>query len=334
MDAEALGHLAGIIKHYSKVAVDASTDMDWHQVSGDGHAGDLIKWKSYRISRFIGKAFSTMQLIQAFPSFPFLEKLSLLLLNSCGAAEVFEFAASRPSLIHLDIEASNVRHYSWLVTTWMAQDLLQWSVSQPVRVFRMREITCVNASDPSAILTSILGKALLETFQFVENHNGSLFKFQTKHERSLGDMLLAFDVSREFPAGFNADHVIEYVYFFRDLVETKTTRLCLRSLHNVDFETAWAVLKPMIEKSKVEELCIEMSMLTTERMFQVVDTIRSISRLRLIAIGSCFDFNAVVELMAGAPVSSEDNRRRSSGQTNNRKPRWTVDSACLLCYLI
>ncbi|CAK4146685.1 unnamed protein product, partial [Aphanomyces euteiches] len=86
--------------------------------------------------------------------------------------------------------------------------------------------------------------------------------------------------------GCNIDYVSSYIHFFHQLIEKRVKTLTLCSIESVGFETAWAILKPILENSKVEELKIEDCDLSMARMNQVIDAIRNVSTLRSLFIGN------------------------------------------------
>ncbi|CAK4143067.1 unnamed protein product [Aphanomyces euteiches] len=193
LDAEALVHLASIVKYYSHLMVDQTTDVDrilqhiapntsiiWNQFQGSANAKDLIKWKSLRIIRFRGDIYAE-ELIKALPSLPHLEEINRIHLNASSATDVFKFAAASPSLQHLYITTSNVPSARWRITTSMAQDLVQWSTARPVRVFGMEKFSWKHDADRQTVLTSVLANPALESFYFLEYHHGTLFKFEAKY---------------------------------------------------------------------------------------------------------------------------------------------------------
>ncbi|KAH9138300.1 hypothetical protein AeRB84_017367 [Aphanomyces euteiches] len=150
MTAEALGHLAAIIKHYSEVAVDGRTNLKWIHKHIDPKTSitwkeswdwprpkALIKWKSCRITRLQEQSIYQMDdFVLALQSLPYLEEILERDVDTTTAIDVFQFAASSSFLRHLDVHTSELPHHEHCtISTSMAKDLLQWIVSQPFQVF-------------------------------------------------------------------------------------------------------------------------------------------------------------------------------------------------------
>ncbi|KAH9121865.1 hypothetical protein AeMF1_006579, partial [Aphanomyces euteiches] len=280
--------------------IGPNTCIAWNPNFWSGKLDDIAKWKSCRITRFVG---NTKQLIEASPSLPFLEEITSSFLNASSAIDVFRLAVSCQSVQHLDLRTYNLpRHEHCTITTSLANDLFEWSLSRPVRGFRMKEFTWENDSDRQKILTSVLQHTTLEHFEFLEfDDNAS--KFEATYNRQIGELCLAFSIFSPQNLEDTMDRFTSYLDFFRHLLEKSVKKLCLRSIDSIGFETAWTKLTPMLDHSNVEELDIQECRLTTTRMNQVADSIQNLARLEKISVSSYVDCDGVVALIKGSPVS-------------------------------
>ncbi|CAK4640701.1 unnamed protein product, partial [Aphanomyces euteiches] len=286
---------------------------------GSANAKDLFKWKSLRIIRFRGDIYAE-ELVKALPSLPHLEEINRIHLNASSATDVFKFAAASPSLQHLYITTSNVPNARWRITTSMAQDLVHWSTARPVRVFGMEKFSWKHDADRQTVLTSVLANPALESFYFLEYHHGTLFKFEAKYNKSHDELCLGFFFSFPMDPGCNVDYVSSYIHFFHQLIEKRVKTLTLRSIESVGFETARAILKPILENSKVEELKIDDCDLTMARMNQVIDAICNVSTLRSLFIGHDVCCKRLTALIHGAPASMR--RIALQQDINFRNKQW------------
>ncbi|KAF0731398.1 hypothetical protein Ae201684P_006921 [Aphanomyces euteiches] len=122
--------------------------------------------------------------------------------------------------------------------------------------------------------------------------------------------------------GCNIDYVSSYIHFFHQLIEKRVKTLTLCSIESVGFETAWAILKPILENSKVEELKIEDCDLSMARMNQVIDAIRNVSTLRSLFIGN----DVCREGLNGAYPWSTRVHEKNSVAAGHKFPQQTVES--------
>ncbi|KAH9090257.1 hypothetical protein LEN26_018906 [Aphanomyces euteiches] len=145
MDEESLQYVQGVAKYYTKVFVDDKIDVDWFScnfgpetsiiyLGSDVGPSTLIKWKGFRITAVNYLCRERSKFVESLSYLNYLKSLTLYECTVEMAATIFKFAAMSSSLRRLKL-ATFARAYDGqcTVTTSMANDLLQWIISQPIQ---------------------------------------------------------------------------------------------------------------------------------------------------------------------------------------------------------
>ncbi|KAH9134806.1 hypothetical protein LEN26_006677 [Aphanomyces euteiches] len=138
----------------------------------------------------------------------------------------------------------------------MGENIIKWSQSRPIQIFRLKEFTWESPDLRRRVLSAVLMNPALKSFLFYDFGaiGGATFNRQSKS--------LAF----KFP---NIPHQIDderidedFIELFQPLIEAKVKHLSLIFLRAVDFAAVWKILKPSLQLCHLEKLSLVYCKLT------------------------------------------------------------------------
>ncbi|KAH9144134.1 hypothetical protein AeRB84_011907 [Aphanomyces euteiches] len=269
-------HLEGIAKYYAQVTVHNKTDLAWIHHYCDPSVSirwigriDLSReWTSLRIIS-LEVNFSCAYFVRALQALPFLEDIYRWNCSLKSAEAVFEYAASSLYLreVGLRKECDSRGINSSVITALMGENIIKWSQSRPIQIFRLKEFTWESPDLRRRVLSAVLMNPALKSFLFYDFGaiGGATFNRQSKS--------LAF----KFP---NIPHQIDderidedFIELFQPLIEAKVKHLSLIFLRAVDFAAVWKILKPSLQLCHLGKLSLVYCKLTGSDLTQIVQTI-------------------------------------------------------------
>ncbi|KAH9101934.1 hypothetical protein AeMF1_021380 [Aphanomyces euteiches] len=255
-------------KYYAQVTVHNKTDLAWaHRPLA------RMDISSYHITGAL----------------PFLEDIYRWNCSLKSAEAVFEYAASSLYLreVGLRKECDSRGINSSVITALMGENIIKWSQSRPIQIFRLKEFTW---ESPDLRRRSFL-------FYDFGAIGGATFNRQSKS--------LAF----KFP---NIPHQIDderidedFIELFQPLIEAKVKHLSLIFLRAVDFAAVWKILKPSLQLCHLEKLSLVYCKLTGSDLTQIVQTIHEVETIAALDIlgTDCISANGVESVLISAPPS-------------------------------
>ncbi|KAG9399831.1 hypothetical protein AC1031_011252 [Aphanomyces cochlioides] len=183
--------------------------------------------------------------------------LRILDWNTCSpsiSSAIFKFAASSKSLRELILITPECRSNNHCtMTPSMANDLVKWIGTQPVRALYMANFTWANQDMRDKIITDVLDKSTLERFTLVERDTNA-FVHEAVFNLSLN--YLAFNFRYETYFRLNSfvielDSLNGFISLFRTLLHTRVSRVCVRG---AAFTYVWQILAPLLLESQVKTL--------------------------------------------------------------------------------
>ncbi|CAK4082422.1 unnamed protein product [Aphanomyces euteiches] len=274
-------HLEGIVKLYSKVLVNLTTDVAWfrqialptvavhwtctHLRSKSRPFVDLNtinQWKNFQIVSIDKEAVNPKLVFETLSCLEYLSEISWQFSEHEMAVALFQYAASSSSLRKLDLESvATCIFFSSSVTTTMstsmANDLLTWVVSQPVQFISMKGYMWENNDLRQQIVTSALEKPTLERF-VMEEINASKWKILGKFNRRKKLALLEFSGPRDGGyEGLDLDKLRGFIKGFRPILVDDIETLYILGIKYVGHCNIWPTLAPLLKQSKVKILIME-----------------------------------------------------------------------------
>ncbi|KAH9144129.1 hypothetical protein AeRB84_011902 [Aphanomyces euteiches] len=255
LDAASCTHVEGIVKYYAQVTVNSKMDVAWFRQFGhpttsirwDGPIDALNEWKSFRITSLTNRL-DYDQLVQAFQVLPYLEVFNRSNSNPRIAAIIFQFAASSSSLCHLELsnEFDLLRKNYCTITTNMAQDIIAWGRSCPVRVFQMRHFAWESPNLRDEVLRAVLNNPTLHVFNFCEEDDETLLTFEAVYDRSNRRLTLSYSGGYG-SSNVEDDYLAGYLGLVRHLIATEIRELSLMLLDSVTFSKMWTAMTPLLQ---------------------------------------------------------------------------------------
>ncbi|KAG9399914.1 hypothetical protein AC1031_011379 [Aphanomyces cochlioides] len=312
MNRASLIHLARIAKYFPRVIVDDQTDLDWCRkymdrltpihythVSERVDAASLRKWADFRItsiyvrwhSHYLGGVFSYLD---------HLVDLSWKTFTAEEATVIFKFAASSPSLLHLNLTYNGDR--PCCITTSMANDLLQWIASRQIRDIRIVSFTWEAPSLRHKVVATALEKRSMDRFQISETDPSTL-KFTGVYNKSETILNTRFECFVEIH-GDNLDEDVkrEILAPFQALLETKLNVWVIEVWGKVGFGVVSTIVLPLLQESRVQVLKIKDPALTLENIVEIAEGIQGHPTVReLIVSGDTLPFPWAKYLIQSVP---------------------------------
>ncbi|KAH9160689.1 hypothetical protein LEN26_001735 [Aphanomyces euteiches] len=289
-------HVENIAKYYSKVSVDQTTDLEWflHHINPNASVywkrtfkfmivdpETLRKWRQVRLTDIDLDTFYPDKSIIA--ALSYLDHLVVLRWNLCTeavATAILEFAASSTTVRELVIASSEDDYeYRCMMTTPMVADLVKWITSQPIRGLSLDAFTWYSLSLKRDVLTAAFECLTLDYFCFDEIDQRYL-AYEAVYNRRKSQLSFDFgDTNLYHSEPFHAEPLSEFICHFKETPWHIKSIFVTVTFSNC-FVMAWKILLPILLRSNVEVLVIQLDNFTQDETALIIETIGQLSTVR------------------------------------------------------
>ncbi|KAG9399903.1 hypothetical protein AC1031_011368 [Aphanomyces cochlioides] len=279
-------HVEAIASYYSRLGVDAKTDVDWFRCYADPAAKvwmtatcrtgfDMTvfsKWKQTRIFWFDLTVLKPDQFLEALS---YLQHLEMIYWPHCTpelTMALCQYAASSLSLVDLIMETESHGNDHCTITTSMTDYLLKWIEARPINLFSLENFSWENQRLRCAVVEAALKQEMLKNFTLQET-NETNYRFRADYDTEKRQLTLDFlDAIPDLDLLINFDNLSCLTNIFRILIQANVQKLCLTNLQEVDFEPIWMIVAPLLEYSQVEVLEINHKVYSYYDAIQIAQT--------------------------------------------------------------
>ncbi|CAK4689752.1 hypothetical protein LEN26_006680 [Aphanomyces euteiches] len=337
-EESSLVHLEPIIKHYSEVAVNDMTQVEWFCPLIDPTTRitwtprrrrldptDLVPWKSFRITRVDPWFEDCNQPLQTLLLLPHLEEIDCNNCNNQTAEAIFKFAATSSNLRSLKVRTGQRSSSPAWITSEMADDIMQWNISRPIEVFRLWKFKWDSQALRDQVVASVLGNPALEEFTLDETLDDiGNYGFCAYYNRE--DHSLKFTLSDANDNQASAiDQFTPAMAVFAQLLRTKITKFCLVESWIKKSHRIWSILAPLLQECPLETLSLELTTFTVDDVRIVTQVFANFPTLKAICLLNLeMSFKAAKLFLQTAPASVKIVSIRSKGATRYSNKEWRV----------
>ncbi|KAG9399934.1 hypothetical protein AC1031_011399 [Aphanomyces cochlioides] len=315
MDETSRIHVEGIVKYYTRVAVDSKTDLAWFRQFGHlmksiewmEQTDTLGEWKSFRITSLLSIPYQPDQLTQAFDDLPYLEEVACFNCTARLGEIICNYVATSSSLqrIYLCATDQPAGEYT-TITKSMGNDLLKCIRPQPIKVFNMENFTWESTEMRDQVVRSVLSNPALQQFTFNEHDDVESLAFEVHVDRTIGSMTWKF-YGRFSEILGDWSNLDGFLRLFLPLLETEVKQFKVIEPNEFGMQRLCAILNQSLQQSKVAELILGPCFLSNRDASSLARTIRDISTLQVLTLDGRLTFEGAKEILTAAPPSLKSN---------------------------